>query len=97
FSRDWSSDVCSSDLERSRSTPRLDAELRLRKLSIGRRPLGTGTVQARTESDRLVALASFDDEYGHLHVEAQVGTRRTPLFLSPEIGRASCRGRVSRT
>lgn len=72
-------------LERSRSTPRLDAELRLRKLSIGRRPLGTGTVQARTESDRLVALASFDDEYGHLHVEAQVGTRRTPLFLSPDL------------
>src|SRR5207302_4077601 len=88
FSRDWSSDVCSSDL-----APETD-------LVYGRGPIGT-TVHFRelTGGSRVAAGATSGGRIGlgWLVTRVLVGPaeRLVDRVLEGEIGRASCRERVA--
>src|SRR5690606_40119827 len=82
FSRDWSSDVCSSDLEELRlvaTEDRLEAELRN----------GDGP-RLVVELEQLAAAHPLRERPTALLMQAQVAAGRP----AEEIGRASCRDRV---
>src|SRR5690606_39807728 len=91
FSRDWSSDVCSSDLE--------DPDLFQRGRPVGR-DRADAPVQLVAEADRLRALEQLDAvEDAAAHVPGPlkgVGSvaRDEDRVLVGQIGRASCRERV---
>src|SRR5690606_39844556 len=81
FSRDWSSDVCSSDL--------IELELEQKTLSdlnetVMRR------LKRRGFSDRRLAFLLDVSESEVRKVRHQLGVR--PVYKRVEIGRASCRG-----
>src|SRR5690606_39732417 len=97
FSRDWSSDVCSSDL----SLPALD--FKVEDLRVGRLELGQAELQAHPGEDGLrvdrfaTRAAGFElDASGHWRRVGE-GRAQSAFTVGFQIGRASCRERVSRS
>src|SRR3546814_11797812 len=101
---DWSSDVCSSDLVRSASGDRLEAdEIGMRDcLAVGHEK---GRAVVRKKADALEAFEGVAIEGLRSHFSflcQSSGMQRLPLdfplfirnLLGGEIGRASCRERV---
>src|SRR5690606_39583723 len=95
FSRDWSSDVCSSDLH--------EGEFQVRVLGNGcfGLPLKQQVVaQTGFEVRHDIArnqVAAVVNAHATFHTMANLGahTHHLALFGGVEIGRAACRGRVS--
>src|SRR5439155_2147821 len=81
--RDWSSDVCSSDLAERRFTFRVEDD----HLYIGGKPF-----RLFREKWADIAAIDIDERYGTIRTRAG-RTRRLDLADLEEIGRASCRER----
>src|SRR5690606_39482220 len=89
FSRDWSSDVCSSDLcdariaSRRRRASGTVAPARMHEAAHARLVGHAETVQLRDRGGRILVIEQFEG------IEAAAGKEE---HLVGEIGRASCRG-----
>lgn len=59
----------------------LTAKIRLRELTLDRKPLGEGEMSLGTHENRLTLRAHFDDEYGSIDLSGSVGTKPTPWAL----------------
>ncbi len=68
-------------IERNDEFQRLDADLRLRRLMLGKRSLGSGTLTATTNAEQLILRTHFNDEYGSLDATGEIGILTTPLLL----------------
>src|SRR5690606_39919552 len=92
FSRDWSSDVCSSDLNIFPIIKKFlysDHEIFLRELV-------SNAVDAVQKIKRLSSLGQFQGELGQLQVSVSFDEKKKTITISDngiEIGRASCRER----
>src|SRR5690606_39494348 len=89
FSRDWSSDVCSSDLD-AVCIDRAEGSFPIRVLTqnVGtRRPLGIG-------SGSLALLAAAPDDEVDNILRRNASRLKDYPNVTDEIGRASCRERV---
>src|SRR5690606_39537531 len=82
FSRDWSSDVCSSDLDRVRDISRADAVTVARAFEATRRIFDLEALV-----DRINALDNKAPAAAQIALHQRVAG-------ALQIGRASCRGRV---
>src|SRR5690606_40621353 len=84
FSRDWSSDVCSSDLRRN-----LDLRARLRAVVVAS-PLRDQVAETMATLDQRKAEGAQPERLYEL-VEQSRGTPCLADWMGYEIGRASCR------
>src|SRR5690625_7311091 len=96
--RDWSSDVCSSDLSplarpraRARGVPRLAPAGPCSRSSEGR---SSGSLLVLLREDGVDLLVELLRPLLHAQLTSEDLGDHVALDLQPEIGRASCRGRV---
>src|SRR5690606_40895801 len=91
FSRDWSSDVCSSDLVEFAEALKMGTAVAYKAVI---KPVeGTILTVIREASDVAVETASQVSDLRDL-LEYVVHTARDSVARTPKIGRASCRERV---
>src|SRR5690606_40827431 len=92
ISRDWSSDVCSSDLIANTDKPEEVVDEQIASQ-------GTSSDEAKDVPDTTYVRTYQEMDRDLTLVEAEVGgvVRLNNIFFETEIGRASCRERVKRT